>query len=152
MTVRVQSLKLLCESSSFTGALAFVHCQKMHLLYPPIPILRIFDEAKAKEHYIGFLGFKVDFEARLGENSPVFMQLSRDGCVLQFSEHYGDGCPGASVHVQVNGLDEFVRVLNEKDYKYSKPSIEETSWGHRETAINDPFGNRIVFFEPMAST
>ncbi len=122
----------------------------MHL-HAPIPILRIFDESKAKEHYIDFLGFKLDFEARFGDNCPVFMQLSRDDCVLQFSEHYGDGCPGASVHVQVVDLDEFIRALHEKNYKYSKPGIEETSWGHRETTIKDPFGNRTVFFEPMSS-
>ncbi len=30
------------------------------------PILRIFDEAKAKEFYVGFLGFKVDWEHRPG--------------------------------------------------------------------------------------
>ena len=66
-------------------------------------------------------------------------------------ERFGDGCPGASVHVQVTGLEEFIRSLVEKDYKYSKPGIEETSWGHWETAIKDPFGNKIVFFEPMAT-
>jgi len=29
-----------------------------------IPTLRIFDSAKAREFYVGFLGFKVDFEHR----------------------------------------------------------------------------------------
>ena len=28
------------------------------------PILRIFDEAKAREFYVDFLGFKVDWEHR----------------------------------------------------------------------------------------
>ena len=32
---------------------------------PAIPILRIFDEAKAREFYVGFLGFKIDWEHRL---------------------------------------------------------------------------------------
>lgn len=30
----------------------------------PIPILRIFDEAKAREFYVGFLGFTVDWKHR----------------------------------------------------------------------------------------
>jgi hypothetical protein len=42
------------------------------------PILRIFDEAKAREFYVEFLGFKIDWEHRFGENSPLYMQVSRD--------------------------------------------------------------------------
>ena len=49
------------------------------------PILRIFDEAKAKEFYVDFLGFKVDWEHRFEEGLPLYMQISRDGCV--YSEH-----------------------------------------------------------------
>lgn len=40
------------------------------------PILRIFDEAKAREFYVDFLGFKVDWEHRFGENFPLYMQVS----------------------------------------------------------------------------
>ena len=36
------------------------------------PILRIFDEAKAKEFYVAFLGFKVDWEHRFEPGpSPI---------------------------------------------------------------------------------
>ena len=41
----------------------------------PIPIIRSFDEAKAKEFYIDFLGFRVDWEHRFDENAPLYMQL-----------------------------------------------------------------------------
>lgn len=53
-----------------------------------IPILRIFDEAKAREFYIDFLGFKTDWEHRFGPDLPLYMQISRDGCVLHLSEHH----------------------------------------------------------------
>jgi len=33
-------------------------------LAQPVPILRMFDETVAKEFYVGFLGFKVDWEHR----------------------------------------------------------------------------------------
>ena len=79
------------------------------------------------------------------------MQVSRDGCILQLSEHHGDACPGASMHIQVTELDAFVRSLVEQNYKYAKPGIEEVPWGNRQTQIADPFGNKIVFFEPKAS-
>jgi hypothetical protein len=41
-----------------------------------IPTLRIFDSGKAREFYIGFLGFKVDFEHRFEPDLPLFMQIS----------------------------------------------------------------------------
>jgi hypothetical protein len=39
-----------------------------------IPILRMFDVAKAREFYIGYLGFNVDFEHRFHDDAPLFMQ------------------------------------------------------------------------------
>src|SRR5262245_52175620 len=59
-----------------------------------IPILRIFDVEKAKEFYLDYLGFKVDWEHRFEEDSPLYMQISLGEFVLHLSEHYGDGCPG----------------------------------------------------------
>jgi len=55
-----------------------------------VPILRMFDEAKAKEFYVDFLGFAVDWEHRFEDGTPLYMQVSKDGCVIQLSEHYGD--------------------------------------------------------------
>ena len=112
-----------------------------------VPILRIFDEGRAREYYLGFLGFQVDWESRFGGDFPIYMQVSRGGCVLNLSEHHGDGCPGAVVRVEAVGLEDFQRELIDKKYKYSRPGIEETSWGHRELRLNDPFGNRLVFWE-----
>jgi catechol 2,3-dioxygenase-like lactoylglutathione lyase family enzyme len=37
----------------------------------PTPILRMFDVAKAREFYVDFLGFKIDWEHKHGENSPL---------------------------------------------------------------------------------
>ena len=54
------------------------------------PILRIFDEAKAREFYVDFLGFKVDWEHRFEPGLPLYLQVSKDGCVLHLSEHHGD--------------------------------------------------------------
>jgi len=54
-----------------------------------IPTLRSFDEAKAKEFYVGFLEFKVDWEHHFEDNTPLYMQISKDGCVIHLSEHHG---------------------------------------------------------------
>ena len=64
-----------------------------------IPILRIFSVEKAKEFYVGFLGFTVDWEHHFEENMPAYLQVSRAGLVLHLSEHHGDACPGSTVFV-----------------------------------------------------
>ena len=60
-----------------------------------IPILRILDDAKAREFCGDFLGFTIDWEHRFEAGTPLYMQVSKDQCVLHLSEHYGDGTPGA---------------------------------------------------------
>jgi Glyoxalase superfamily protein len=65
------------------------------------PIFRIFDEGKAREFYVGFLGFSVDWEHRVEPNTPLYMQVSRGTCLLHLSEHHGDCCPGAAARVQI---------------------------------------------------
>lgn len=69
-----------------------------------IPLLRIFDVAKAKEFYAAFLGFTIDWEHRFDDAAPVCMQVSRAGLVLHLTEHHGDCCPGSTVYVRMSGL------------------------------------------------
>ena len=109
------------------------------------PILRVFDEIKAKEFYIDFLGFKVDWEHRVEAGLPLYVQISKDGCVIHLSEHHGDGCPGAAVRIQTDELEEFQRALMEKQYKHARPGIEVMPWGSQDMTIADPFGNRLTF-------
>ena len=114
------------------------------------PILRIFDIDKAHEFYVGFLGFEVQWEHRFGDNSPLYMEVSRDGCALHLSEHYGDASPGSAVRIRVEDVAGLHRELRAKDYRFAKPGLEETPWKTREVSVTDPFGNRLHFFEEMA--
>lgn len=109
------------------------------------PILRIFDERKAKEFYLEFLGFTLDWEHRFEKGLPLYMQVSKDGCVIHLSEHHGDCCPGAALRIETNELEAFHRQLSEKAYHYARPDIEATSWGSRDMSVRDPFGNRLTF-------
>ena len=72
-----------------------------------IPILRIFDVAKAKEFYVGFLGFTVDWEHHFEDNTQAYLQMSRAGLTLHLSEHHGDCCPGSTVFVWMTGIEPF---------------------------------------------
>ena len=118
-------------------------------VFETIPILRIFSVEKAKEFYAGFLGFAVDWEHRFDEKAPVYMQISRAGCVLHLSEHYGDCCPGSTVFLRVTGLDEYHREISAKGYGYLRPGIEPTFHNSKCMQVIDPFGNRIRFDESL---
>lgn len=115
-----------------------------------IPILRIFDVAKAREFYVGFLGFTVDWEHRFDDRAPLYMQVSRNGLVLHLSEHHGDACPGSTVFVRMTGLDAYHAEITAKGYGYMRPGIEDVPWNARMMQVTDPFGNRIRFNEYLS--
>lgn len=118
---------------------------------PCIPILRIFDEAKAREFYESFLGFTVDWEHRFGDDFPLYLQISKGECVIHLSEHHGDACPGAALRIETPGLNDYCDGMRRKNYKFAKPGMPEIQpWGFKEITIGDPFGNRITFCEPVA--
>ncbi len=113
----------------------------------PIPVLRSFDEAKAKEFYIDFLGFKIDWEHRFGEGMPLYMQVSRGDCILHISEHHGDCSPGTRIRIEMPDLDNYLDALRSSSYRYCKPGKPERQpWGLRESDLPDPFGNRITLY------
>jgi len=112
-----------------------------------IPILRIFNVEKAKEFYLNYLGFKLDWEHRFEPGFPVYMQVTRGDLVLHLSEHHGDACPGAAVFVKMKGIDAFHRELTEKQYDYLRPGIETTEYNAKLITVLDPFGNKIRFNE-----
>lgn len=115
------------------------------------PILRVFDEAKAREFYIEFLGFTVDWEHRFAAGMPLYMQVSKDGCVLHLSEHHGDCSPGAALRIEADELETFHQQLQAADYKYAKPGLETMPWGSRDMTIADPFGNRLTFTNAIST-
>jgi Glyoxalase superfamily protein len=72
-----------------------------------IPILRMFSVERAKEFYVGFLGFAIDWEHRFGDNFPLYAQISRSGLRLHLSEHHGDATPGSTVFIWMCGIADF---------------------------------------------
>jgi len=108
----------------------------------------MFDVAKANEFYVGYLGFKVDWEHRFEGVSPLYMQVSREELVLHLSEHYGDGTPGSVIVVRMKDVHAFHAELTAKNYGYLRPGVQHQEWGHELTVI-DPFGNRIRFLQDV---
>jgi catechol 2,3-dioxygenase-like lactoylglutathione lyase family enzyme len=112
-----------------------------------VPVLRSFDEAKAREFYVGFLGFTLDWEHRYESGMPLYMQVSRAGIVLHLSEHHGDATPGSQVRIEIRGLREFHAELTAKRYKNNRPGIERQEYGAWEVCVLDPCGNSLTFCE-----
>lgn len=113
---------------------------------PPIPLLRSFDEAKAREFYLDFLGFTHDWDHRFAPGMPLYMQVSRGKVVLHLTEHHGDCSPGSTVFVWMSGIERYHRYILDRKYKNSRPGLKNADWG-REFEVPDPFGNRIRFCE-----
>ncbi|WP_299729810.1 glyoxalase superfamily protein [uncultured Tateyamaria sp.] len=112
---------------------------------PPIPIWRSFDEAKAREFYIDFLGFEVVFEHRFGPDAPLYMGVRLGNCELHLSEHFGDASPGGSMRIGVEDVHALCAALNAKSYRHARPGVQEQPWGMDDMSISDPFGNKLIF-------
>jgi uncharacterized glyoxalase superfamily protein PhnB len=115
------------------------------------PILRSFDEAKAREFYLGFLGFQVVFEHRFEPGLPLYMGVARDGCTLHLSEHHGDASPGAAMRIEVDDVDALCAELGARGYRHARPQVQAMPWGTRDFTVTDPFGNRLTFTSAIST-
>jgi hypothetical protein len=117
-----------------------------------VPVFRIFSLEKAREFYLDFLGCKIDWEHRVEEGAPVYMQVSRGNLALHLSEHHGDGTPGSIAYIYASGVEALHRELNDKKYRHNRPGLQRQDWGMLEMTVVDPFNNRITFGEPIEKT
>jgi len=118
--------------------------------FQAIPVIRIFDDKKAREFYLDFLGMSLDWEHRFETGFPIYMQVSRGDLVLHLSEHSGDCSPGSKTFVNTDDLDGLYREFTSRAYSYCRPQITTAAWGGRVFEVVDPFSNRILFNECSA--
>ena len=111
------------------------------------PILRSFDEGKAREFYVDWLGFIVDWEHRFSPRPAALPPGQPRELLLHISEHHGDATPGSHVRVETTGVRELHAELIGKRYGNNRPGLEKPPWGGVELTVIDPCGNRITFHE-----
>jgi catechol 2,3-dioxygenase-like lactoylglutathione lyase family enzyme len=117
---------------------------------PAVPILRIFDRAKAVEFYVDYLGFVLDWEhGGHADHSPLYAQVTRGAARLHLSEHHGDASPGGAALIPVTDVAALHAELQAHDYDYARPGIRDEDWGRVLTVV-DPFHNRLVFHQPVS--
>ncbi|MEJ0102297.1 MAG: glyoxalase superfamily protein [Bacteroidota bacterium] len=117
------------------------------MLQSVIPVLRIFDVQKAKEFYIDWLDFNLEWEHVFEENFPVYMEVSKDNIKIHLTEHHGDCTPGSKIFINCNNIQEYCEKLKAKNYKFYKPALKKHSTIRSAWMWTDPFGNRLSFNE-----
>ena len=118
------------------------------MTFKGIPILRILDFEKAKEFYVEFLGFKIDWEHRFGQGEPVYMQISKNDLILHLSENKRFQT-GIIIFVEAKGVEEFHFELLSKNTSHLVPDLSKTNWQTKQMELEDPFGNLLRFNEPL---
>jgi catechol 2,3-dioxygenase-like lactoylglutathione lyase family enzyme len=121
-----------------------------------IPVMRVFSVDAAKEFYVDFLGFTLDFGGPAGgPGTPFYGQVTRQATTLHLTEQAYDPRPGTTVLIQMTGLQALWEELNERRETVLVwgpavwvPDIEVVPWGAHTLTIPDPFGNHLRFNEP----
>ena len=112
-----------------------------------VPIFRIFDYNKAVEFYVDWLGFSIDWEHKFDEESPLYIQVSRNGIVLHLSEHHGDSTPGSKAYITIDDVRGYYKEIRDKKYKFNNPGLEMAAWNAPCFEVIDPFGNKLLITE-----
>jgi catechol 2,3-dioxygenase-like lactoylglutathione lyase family enzyme len=120
------------------------------MLGAPTPILRSFDEARARAFYIDFLGFELVFEHRFEPGMPLYMGIRKGACVIHLSEHHGDATPGSAVRIPVDDVAAYMAELHAKAFGNARPGEPQPMpWGSLEITVADPASNRLTFFTAL---
>jgi catechol 2,3-dioxygenase-like lactoylglutathione lyase family enzyme len=113
-----------------------------------VPVLRVQDEAPAREFYVDYLGFDVEWEHRFEPGLPLYFRVRRGEAVLDLSEHHGDGTPGAVVWVPVASAAALHGELSARPHPRLRPGIDHDAPGGPTIEVTDPFGNVLRLCEP----
>lgn len=116
---------------------------------PAVPVLRIFDEALAREFYVDHLGFTVEWEHRFESDMPVYLRIHRGETILDLSEHHGDGTPGSVVWVPVASAAAFHADISGRHHPRLRAGIDPDFPGGPTVVVTDPFGNTLRFCQPV---
>lgn len=122
------------------------------MLQQTIPIFRIFDLDKARDFYLYWLGFTVEFEHQFEPGTPYYIGIRKDEIRIHLSEHHGDSTPGSKLFIVCTGIRTYFEEITGRPYRYYRPTLAETFYGTLEFTVQDPFGNRLSFNEYRVET
>lgn len=110
-----------------------------------VPVLRIFDEALAREFYLDWLGCQEVFAHRFEPGLPLYLRVRREELVLDLSGHHGDGTPGTALWIPVRDVVALRDELLAGEFRFVRPGIDPDAPGGPTMDVLDPFGNTLRF-------
>jgi catechol 2,3-dioxygenase-like lactoylglutathione lyase family enzyme len=119
---------------------------------PAVPVLRVLDAGPAREFYVDYLGFVVEWEHRFERDLPLYVRVRRGRTVLDLSEHHGDGTGGAVVWVPVADVRALHAELQARPHPRLRPGIVDDAPGGPTLEVTDPFGNSVRFCQVRSSS
>ncbi len=84
-------------------------------IFSSVPILRMFDEEKAKAFYQDYLGFEMEWESRFSPTAPLYCQFRLGETCLQLDGHANEDAPIAQVNIPVRGWESIASTLFPKE-------------------------------------
>ena len=122
------------------------------MLKQVIPVLHMTNADATEAFYCGLLGFRREFNVPASETKrdPCYLGVSRDGAVLHFSSHAGDGVVGGVVYFLADDVDSLHSEFVAKNVRIHIAPVDQT-WGMRELYVLDPDGNSVRFGAPARS-
>jgi hypothetical protein len=107
------------------------------------PVLRIGSFEQAVEHYVGWLGFNLDWDWREAPGQPVIAALSRDDAAFMVNEY--PQTPGPiELHLTVKNFNALLDEWNAKRPGSAEPRIAPP-YEFPDIPIRDPWDNVLVF-------
>lgn len=111
------------------------------------PVLRAYDIERTLHFYVGYVGFKLDWQEGDGRG-PTYAQVSLGPLELHLSTHHGDGTPGTVLVIEIVAIKTFLSELHSKDYPFMNPGLDPGPGENMlSTELLDPAGNMLRFFE-----
>lgn len=114
-----------------------------------VPVLGITSYEDALAHYVGWLGFKLDWEWRAAPGEPVILSISRGNFSIMLNE--SPNCLAVTwVTVKVNNLEAFADEWNSRRAG-SATVVVGPPYDIPSLGIRDPFGNFLDFQQPVSA-
>lgn len=115
---------------------------------PPVPVVPIVSAQDAKDFYLDFLGFAVDWGWPANDDGQQFYaQISRSGVQLHLRGERR-GVSRIELLIRMSGLDLLREELWIRKDLYDRPlDVGHTPDDRRELHVRDPFGNWLRFSE-----
>lgn len=110
------------------------------------PVLGVKSYKEAVEFYVDWLGFNIEWEWREAPGGLAIVQIARDRVEIQLVE--GDEHPPNTwFQILVDDIVGFEQELNSR--RHASVKLADNYPYVRQISTNDPFGNLLVFEQPV---